>query len=619
MFNTGDTLDERYVITGELGQGGMSYVFRAKDKHLEREVALKMLRPHLTDTDQERFRREIRALARLKHPGIATIYDLGVKERVYFTMELVEGGLFSDLGPLESDPEPLRNLLEAAITVAEALDYVHALGMVHRDLTPRNILVSKNGQPKVMDFGLVQLAETSRELTRTGLTLGTPQYMAPEQARGEATGSHTDLYALGAVLYKAITGVAPFDADNDQAVLYQHVYGDLRPVLELNPNTPKALAHVTESLLSKSASARPGSGRSVAETLRGVLVNQHLQSARRRLGGATHQGVYPFGPSEPRSLRTLWQISLPEGPQWPSALCAAEGFVFIGLRSEEIRVLRPADGSFQASFDAPDEVNTAPVFINDQLLINSRDGALSALEWPSGALLWEDIDARILGLTPWGEGVLATTTRGTLEYRNLDNTLLWEYAGESAAVSAACVHRLHACYMTQDGWMHAVDALTGKGKFKIELEPVVAGLAAKDGILLLPERSGDLHAFDLLKKEVLWTYDMEGALWAAPVCWRDYVCSVSWANKVRCVTLKTGDDVWAFDLPSPVTATPIIAAGVLYIVTEGGQLFALDVGSGRLLFEDDVSLSPIQASPLVLGDTLIVAALDGTVKAYRNG
>ena len=618
MFNPGDTLDERYLITGELGQGGMSYVFRARDTHLEREVALKMLRPHLTDTDQERFRREIRALARLKHPGIATIYDLGVKNRVYFTMELVEGGLFTDLGPLEPDPEPLRKLLEAAITVAEALDYVHTLGMVHRDLTPRNILVSAKGHPKVMDFGLVQLAETSRELTRTGLTLGTPQYMAPEQARGEATGSHTDLYALGAVLYKAITGVAPFDADNDQAVLYQHVYGDLTPVLDLNPNAPAALARVTEALLSKSAEERPNSGRSVAETLRSILLNKQVQSSQQRLAGPNHQGVYPIGPSSARTLETAWQIQLPEGPQWPAALCAAEGFIFVGLRSEEIRVLRPADGSLQAKFEAPDEVNTAPVFVRDTLLVNSRDGALSALEWPSGEQRWEDLDLRVFGLNPWGEGVLLTTTRGTLEYRDLANTLIWTYEAESAAVSAPCIHRLHACYLTRDGWMHAVDVLTGKGKFKIELEPVVAGLAAKDGVLLLPEREGDLHAFDLDKKEVLWSYDMEGALWASPVCWRDYVYSVSWANEVRCVTLKTGDDVWQAALPSPATATPVIAAGVLYIVTEGGQVLGLDVVTGQLLFEDSVSLSPIQASPLVVGDTLVVAALDGTVKAYRN-
>jgi len=150
MFTPGDLVDNRYDILGPLGHGGMAQVFRARDRHLQRDVALKVLRPHLTETDAERFRREIRALAQLSHPGIVSIFDLGLGDSVYFAMELIDGGPFTDLGPLERDAEALEHLLAAAITVAETLGYVHNLGMVHRDLTPRNILLTKQGSPKVI-------------------------------------------------------------------------------------------------------------------------------------------------------------------------------------------------------------------------------------------------------------------------------------------------------------------------------------------------------------------------------------------------------------------------------------------------------------------------------------
>ena len=352
MLEVGSLLDNRYAITGQLGQGGMSYVFRAHDQFLDRDVAIKFLRPHLTETDRERFLREIKTLARLNHPGIVAIYELGQNlensEQIYFAMELIEGGLFTDLGPLEPDPEPFRRLLEGAISVAQTLDYVHRLGIVHRDLTPRNILLSTHNFPKVMDFGLVQLAEVTRQLTRTGLTLGTPHYMAPEQAKGDAVDAYTDLYAFGAVLYRAVTGITPFDADNDQAVLYQHVYADLIAPIEHNPYIPKALSTLIERLLSKDPRSRPSSGLVIAEALRAIL-NEGLKAAtHQRLGGPAQQGSYAVGPVNPKSLQPLWHLKLEEGPQWPGALTAAEGFLFIGLAQRDYSCTAPCRRQFRS-------------------------------------------------------------------------------------------------------------------------------------------------------------------------------------------------------------------------------------------------------------------------------
>ncbi|CAN5884294.1 DNA damage-responsive serine/threonine-protein kinase RqkA [soil metagenome] len=619
MIDLGTTLDDRYLVTGELGQGGMSYVYQARDQHLERDVALKFLRPHLTETDRERFLREIKTLARLSHPGIVTIHDLGrgAGDSVYFVMELVGGGPFTLLGPFEPDPEPLRNLLEAAITLAETLHYVHRLGVVHRDVTPRNILLTAQLQPKVMDFGLVQLAETTRQLTRTGLTLGTPHYMAPEQAQSGLVGAHTDLYAFGAVLYKAVTGVTPFDADNDQAVLYQHVYGDIVPAVEHNPQVPAALSDLIDTMLSKDPHARPASGGSVAAALRTVLAQTLQGATQQRLGGPAQQGTYPYGPANPKRLQCRWQLALGEGPQWPGALTAAEGFVFLGLRNETVRALRPADGTTEAEFQTDDEVNTAPVYHHGHLAVVSRDGNLSLLSWPGGHTLWT-AEVGAVGVTPFGRDLVVSSRDGTLKALTLEKSALWRYDAASPLLTPPVLYRGQAYAVTQEGWVHGVDAKTGEGKFKVKLGSVAAAPAAKDGLLLLPERSGELHAFDLDTLEVRWSYDLEGQLWASPVCWQSYVYAVSWANTVRCLSLLTGDDVWEQDVAAPVTATPVVAAGRLYVVTEGGQLLVFDALTGQLLFEDSVTLGPVQASPLVLPDTVIVAALDGTVKAYRS-
>jgi len=211
-------------------------VYRAHDRYLDRDVAVKVVHEHLSPQDRQRFLREIRTLARLNHPGIVTVYDLGEQDgQPYFTMPLLQGGPLTVLGPLEDDPAQLGRYLTAAAFVARALHHVHASGLIHRDLTPGNILLDQSGNPRIMDFGLVALSDFSRHLTRSGVTLGTPQYMAPEQARGSGVGPASDLYALGAVLYRVACGSPPFVGDSDQSILYQHVY-DLPPdPRDLNP------------------------------------------------------------------------------------------------------------------------------------------------------------------------------------------------------------------------------------------------------------------------------------------------------------------------------------------------------------------------------------------------
>lgn len=616
MFRPGELLDERYDVLGPLGQGGMAHVFRAHDRHLERTVALKVLRPHLTETDAERFRREIRALARLNHPGIVAIYDLGQGEHVYFAMELVEGGPITDLGPVDGDPENVETLLSAAVTVCEALGYVHRLGMVHRDLTPRNILLTRDGHPKVMDFGLVQLTETSRELTRTGFTLGTPQYMAPEQATGTSSGAASDLYSFGAVLYRALTGQAPFDADNDQAVLYQHVYGNATPARELNPAVPAALSDLVASLLAKRPEDRPPSALAVADALRSVRATWLAQAPQLPGGGPGRRHAYPQGPVVVRPLRERWQLKLDEGPQWPAGMCAAEGFLLVGQRSDAMAVLHPADGTVVDTFPLRDEVYAPPLFTGGQVVVTTRDGSVQALSWPGGRPEWsvEGVDAA--GMAALGSDLVVARRDGRLERWEPNAAARWRFEAGAGLVGPPCLHRGLAFVFDAEGWMHAVTLDRGVRRFKVEVGPAAAAPVAAGGIVLLPAREGALHAFDVDAHEVLWTYDLEGELWASPAVTGPLVIAASWGTTLHALALKTGDDVWTAEMPGPVTATPVVAAGAVYVATETGELLVLDARSGRALGHHRVGHAAIQASPLPIGDAVVVAAIDGRVECF---
>lgn len=615
MFDVGDVLADRYEIEGPLGQGGMAHVYAAYDRHLERGVALKVLRPHLTETDAERFRREIRALARLSHPGIVTILDLGTDDVVYFAMERITGGPFTDLGPWEDDAESAERFLRAAITVAETLGYVHELGMVHRDLTPRNVLLTDRGAPKVMDFGLVQLTESDGELTRTGATLGTPQYMAPEQATGATTGAATDLYALGAVLHRTLTGEAAFDADNDQAVLYQHVYGDVASAQDVNPLVPPGLARLVAALLAKDPADRPASGYAVADALRDVAADVAARAAAHPAGGAAATGVHPAGPTGPDAPAVRWRTHLRAGPQGAAGLTARDGRLLVATRGDAVVVLDRYRGSPVATLALPDEAAAPALATAKAVVVASRDGTVSTFAWPDGAHLHRDAEAGAVGIAAVGDDVLVARDVGALERRAPDGTLRWRAALDAPAAVPPLVHGGAALVADADGALLSVDLADGRERFRAHLGAVPAPFAASGGVVVLQERGGELHGFVLAAHDVAWSFGLDAAVYGPPAVWAGRVYQAGWSGALHCLSLRTGDELWVRPLPGAVTGAPVVARGRVWVATETGEVAGFDARDGRPVGRASVAAAPIQASPLPLDDQVIVAATDGTVAA----
>lgn len=270
-------LNERYQLELKLGEGGMGSVYRALDLATNRDVAVKILRRDLAESKhaRRRFAREARAAGMLNHNGIVRTMDFVDEIRPYLVMELVNGVSMRRYVRRER-PDCFR-LLEICDEMCEALAHAHDRGVVHRDLKPDNIVITPEGRVKILDFGLarVRIPEISH-LTRSGSALGTCSYMAPEQAAGKPADERSDLYAIGIILYEALTGSIPFTADEPASILYMHVHEQPKPPRSLNPDIPPEVERLVLQLLEKKPSQRPANAR---------ILKQLIAQVRRSLRG----------------------------------------------------------------------------------------------------------------------------------------------------------------------------------------------------------------------------------------------------------------------------------------------------------------------------------------------
>ncbi|MEC3974539.1 Stk1 family PASTA domain-containing Ser/Thr kinase [Amycolatopsis sp. H20-H5] len=262
-MSTPRLLSNRYELGDTLGYGGMSEVHHGHDVRLGREVAIKILRADLARDPQfqERFRREAQNAAALNHPAIVAVYDTGEASTdngglPYIVMEFVEGRTLRDIVKTEG-PMSQKRAMEVMADVCAALDFSHRHGIVHRDVKPANVMITKNGAVKVMDFGIARaIHDGQAAMTQTAAVIGTAQYLSPEQARGEAVDARSDVYAAGCVLYELITGEPPFTGDSPVAVAYQHVREDPHPPSTVNPAVSPELDAVVLKALAKGPANR---------------------------------------------------------------------------------------------------------------------------------------------------------------------------------------------------------------------------------------------------------------------------------------------------------------------------------------------------------------------------
>jgi serine/threonine protein kinase len=261
----------RYVIESEIGRGAMGVVFKATDSVLQRTVAVKTVNMALerehADKYEARFYQEARAAGGLNHPNIVTVYDAGkAGDVVYMAMEYIQGVELRTLFT-EGQPMGVTQALSIAAQVAEGLAYAHQAGVVHRDIKPANIMVVADGPVKITDFGIARM-RASADLTQTGMMLGSPKYMSPEQVIGKRADHRSDIFSLGVIVYEMLTGAAPFSGENITALMYQIVNFAPPAPSSVNKAVPEMLDFILAKMLAKPVEERYADAREVARDLR---------------------------------------------------------------------------------------------------------------------------------------------------------------------------------------------------------------------------------------------------------------------------------------------------------------------------------------------------------------
>jgi serine/threonine-protein kinase len=288
MVLTTGVMAERYRLAEILGQGGMAVVHRAHDDLLDRDVALKVLRPAYAQDPAfvKRFRREARHAASLHHPHIVTIYDTGVDAATgndFIVMQLVHGQDLDRIMERER-PLPIGFAVRVGIETAQALAFAHGQGLIHRDIKPGNLLIDRDGEVRVADFGIARAA-TDAGATTSGTMIGSAQYASPEQVIGDPVGPAADLYSLGVVLYEALTGIRPFDGPSPAAVALERLRIKPPPITAIDPTLPRPLEQIVMRLLERDPRLRPASAADLAAELEAFRAKD--------LGGIRRPGVRP--------------------------------------------------------------------------------------------------------------------------------------------------------------------------------------------------------------------------------------------------------------------------------------------------------------------------------------
>jgi outer membrane protein assembly factor BamB/tRNA A-37 threonylcarbamoyl transferase component Bud32 len=561
QLSAGVSLQERYLIQGMLGIGGMSAVYRARDLHFPNVVKLvavkemvnRAIDPIVRTTIVRNFEREANLLASLDHRAIPRIYDyFSINDRSYLVLEYIHGHDMEMVINNSPDFLPEERVVRWAVELCDVLSYLHTHKpdtIVFRDMKPSNVMINQQDHVVLVDFGIAKPFESGQK----GTMIGTEGYSPPEQYRGEAT-PLADIYALGATLHHALTRhdprlEAPFSFNE-------------RPIRQMNSNISPELEAVVTTALQYDPGDRYQSANAMKEAL---------------LGAAKETGI-------------LRQVSTNLGPQ----------------KSEE-------DVKPIWAFQCEDEIRGSPMVYSDKVYIGCYDSNLYALDAKNGTFLWK---------YPSEGGVVSRPAIfednlffGSEDYRlhaifQRNGRLNWTYFTNGPIRSSPFVAEGHIFIGSDDGFLHAVNATTGRMAWRIDAgSPVRCTPMVYQEHIYFGSEQGDFHCADF-RGSIRWRFKAKRAITSSPVVAKNVVYFGSVDSTVYALDTNTGWVIWKFRLNKPSISTPCIADNLLFTGAVDGTIYCLDSGSAKEVWRFTTQ-HQVTGSPIIYNDSLYCGSVDG--------
>lgn len=617
----GIVIKDTYEIGEKIAEGRMGAVFKGRHVKEDNEVAIRVLYPeYVRDVSFiARLEDEFEKVTKLKHENIVGVLDSGGLGLSYFiVMDFKVGKSLRDIIDKKA-PIPVDDAFTIALHVARGLEYAHDNAIVHKSLSPRNILVDDENNAGIMGFGIAD-AFKSRGRDFREMLVWTPEYVSPEDIGGKEPDSGTDLYALGVILYEMITGTSPFGADTLVNVITRVLKNDVRPAKGLMPELSDEAAGIIDRAISREANKRFITSRYFIEAIKQVIepVIKGLSIREFDLfrGNPARTGVYDTG-GVPELKGLLWEfktdglifsspavmgdivyfgsgdghlyaVDAGEGKEKWRFMCGAEvdsspaafgEVVYFGSSDGHLYALAADDGREIWRFKTRGEIKSSPVVSDGLVYFGSRDGNLYAVDIKNGQEKWHfdtgnDVDsspAVSSGIVYCGSG------NGHLYARNSkDGKELWRFPTDRGVFSSPAVDDSVVYFGSFDGHLYAVDAKKGKLRWRFANDRgILSSPAIYDGVVFFGSYDRNLYAVDAVSGKERWCFETGSEIDSSPIVSDEVIYFGNNDSYLYAADVKDGSEKWRFRAKDIVWSSPCVASGVVYFGSDGGYLYAV--------------------------------------------